>query len=29
LLILPGDDHFLFGRELEIAEIIADHWSST
>ena len=29
LLILPGADHFLFGRELEIAEIIADHWSST
>ena len=28
LRLLPGADHFLFGRELEVAEIIADHWSS-
>jgi uncharacterized protein len=24
--ILPGADHFLFGREMEVANIIAEHW---
>jgi len=27
LRILPDADHFLFGREKEIAEIVASHWS--
>ena len=27
LRILPGADHFLFGREREIADIVASHWS--
>jgi alpha/beta superfamily hydrolase len=27
LRILSGADHFLFGREKEIAEIISSHWS--
>lgn len=27
LSILPGADHFLFGREREIADIVASHWS--
>ena len=27
LSILPGADHFLFGREGEIADIVASHWS--
>jgi alpha/beta superfamily hydrolase len=27
LRILEGADHFLFGREKEIAEIISSHWS--
>ncbi len=26
--ILPGADHFLFGREMEVANIIAEHWSN-
>lgn len=27
LRLLEGADHFLFGREMEIAEIVASHWS--
>ena len=26
LRLLAGADHFLFGREAEVAEVIADHW---
>jgi alpha/beta superfamily hydrolase len=26
LVIIPGADHFLFGREREVADIVAGHW---
>lgn len=28
LHVLPGADHFLLGREREVAEIVADHWAA-
>ncbi len=26
LSVIEGSDHFLFGREMEVAEIVASHW---
>ncbi|MBC7229362.1 MAG: hypothetical protein H5T74_03085 [Actinobacteria bacterium] len=28
LRLLPGADHFLFGREREVAEAVGDHWAA-